>query len=382
MVNQINFSLAYPTPKSMPDKGLTPCDQAGYPRQVATVTTASEVTIHQAPPEFGISHISLASSPHHISVLLEESVAALALKAGDYAIDCTVGAGGHTEALLGIVGPSGRVLGLDRDASALKMAAERLAPAVADGRLELVKSPFSALAKVAKEHGFAGRVRGVLADIGVSSMHLDQDARGFSFQRDAPLDMRMDQDQPITAASILAEADEQELVRIFRDYGEEPRAKAVARRLVAARAVKPITTTLELAELVKKALSYGTPSKKHPATRVFQALRIAVNGELAELNTLLDEALEILAPGGRLAVISFHSLEDRLVKDRFLYLSGKGASDHLPRDLPLYAEEVSRLSRPTLGTVVRPFPIQASAEESAANPRARSAKLRVLVKAP
>jgi 16S rRNA (cytosine1402-N4)-methyltransferase len=317
----------------------------------------------------------------HTTVLLEESVEALALRPGDVAIDCTVGAGGHTEAMLARVGQQGLVIGLDRDATALELARGRLAGAVAAGRLRLVQARFSAVAEVARDQGVEGRVQGVLADIGVSSMHLNQAERGFSFQAEGPLDMRMDASSGETAADLLNSAPAEELARIFWEYGEEPQSRQIARRIVEARAKAEIRTTTALAELVKRSVRYTEKSKKHPATRVFQALRIAVNDELSELEAVLTGGFSVLKPGGRLAIISFHSLEDRLVKTRFIDLTARRERSKLPRNLPLRDEQLNKLLRIT-GEIVKPFPLAPSDEEIARNPRARSAKLRVVAKLP
>jgi 16S rRNA (cytosine1402-N4)-methyltransferase len=281
--------------------------------------------------------------------------------------------------MLAAVGKTGKVLGLDRDASALALAKTRLAAAVAERRLELVQARFSEVGDVVAKAGVTGKVAGILADVGVSSMHLDEAERGFSFQADGPLDMRMDRSQGQTAADLVATLDEHELTRLFREYGEEPKAKQIARRIVKERAAAPITTTARLADLVKAAAHYSTPSKKHPATRVFQALRIAVNDELGELRTLLDAGFAALRPGGRLAIIAFHSLEDRLVKTRFVDLTGRKALGAIPRDLPLTAADIAARTQ-AAGNIIKPFPTVAGDEEIQRNPRARSAKLRVLAK--
>lgn len=319
----------------------------------------------------------------HVSVLLAETMTALSLNANSIAVDCTVGAGGHTAALLEAVGAGGRVFGLDRDPEALRLAGRRLEGAIQAGRLVLINARFGDLGTVLREQGVFGVVDGICADLGVSSMHLDQPLRGFSLQADGPLDMRMNQSSAggDTAADLLASADEATLIGIFRDYGEEPQARQIARRIVQERQSVPITSTLQLAELVKKAVSYSKPSRKHPATRVFQALRIAVNDELGELRSLLDEGFQALKPGGRFAVISFHSLEDRLIKLNFIDKTGRRARQAVDRSLPLSAAELAKIS-PAQAELGKPFPIIPSAEETAQNPRSRSAKLRVLTKIP
>jgi 16S rRNA (cytosine1402-N4)-methyltransferase len=320
----------------------------------------------------------VAKTPH-TSVLLAESIAAMALRDGDIAVDCTVGAGGHTEAMLAAVGQKGRIIGIDRDQSALDLAGARLADDVQRGRLTLVKSAYSDVAQVLTGLGLKGQVRGILADIGVSSMHLDQAARGFSFMSDGPLDMRMDQTQGRTAADLIAEESKEDLAKLFFEYGEEPMSRRIADFILRARAEKPITTTAELAALVTKAIPYAGKSKKHPATKVFQALRIAVNDELGELERLIADGFGMLADDGRLAIITFHSLEDRIVKERFQDKAGKAARAAVPRDLPLTAEQL-RAAVKSDAVVVKPFPIVPSDDEIAHNPRSRSAKLRVLEK--
>ncbi len=312
-------------------------------------------------------------------MLLEQSIAALALKEGDIAIDCTVGGGGHTELMLQAVGKTGRVIGLDRDETALELARARLGDATRSGALRLVKARFSELGQVVESLKLQGKVQGILADVGVSSMHLDQSGRGFSFQNDGPLDMRMDQSSGQTAADILRDSSAEELTRIFREFGEEPKARQIARRIVESRTLEPLTTTTQLAELVKKAANYREPSRKHPATRVFQALRLAVNEELSELEQVIESSLAALKPGGRVAIIAFHSLEDRIVKTRFLDATGQRERSKLPRELPFTEVQVESM-RDKRGAIIKPFPLVPTDDEIQANPRARSAKLRVLEK--
>jgi len=301
------------------------------------------------------------------------------LAPGDIAIDCTLGAGGHTQALLEKVGSTGLVIGIDQDAEALSIASERLSSHLANGTLKLVKARFSELSIIVDKFNVKGKVQGICADIGVSSMHLDQASRGFSFHGDGPLDMRMDQANGRTAADIIAEADESTLITIFREFGEEPKARQIARKIIEVRSTEPITTTLQLAELVKVAARYPTVSRRHPATKVFQSLRIAVNDELGELDQLLDTGLAALKPGGRFAVISFHSLEDRKVKQKFISFTGRSNKNAVPRDLPITAAALKELID-AKADIIKPFPIVATADEIASNPRSRSAKLRVITK--
>jgi 16S rRNA (cytosine1402-N4)-methyltransferase len=307
----------------------------------------------------------------HTSVLLEPTLDGLRVTPGGRYIDGTLGAGGHAAAILERSAPDGRLLGLDVDPTALALAGARLAPF--GDRAVLVHANFASLATAARDHGFAP-ADGVLLDLGVSSMQLDTPARGFSFLADAPLDMRMDPTDPArpTAADLVNRLPEGELADVIYQYGEERGSRRIARRLVAEREKAPITTTGRLAAIVQAALGgrpHGPKGRTHPATQTFQALRIAVNGELEILPPALEGAVEILRPGGRLAVIAFHSLEDRIVK-QFIAQEVKGCI--CPPELP-----VCRCGRtPRLKAISRGA-IQADEAEIAANPRARSARLRV-----
>ena len=291
------------------------------------------------------------SAPHHVPVLLDEVVAALAPSPGQRVVDATFGAGGYTRALLD---RGARVIAFDRDPDAI--AAGRAAGL--DG-LTLVEGEFSAL-----DRAVDAPVDGVAMDIGVSSMQLDQAARGFSFQADGPLDMRMSQAGP-SAADFLNEADEDEIADVLYRYGEEPKSRRVARAIVAAR---PLTRTGELAAVVRRALGHRPHDKKDPATRAFQAIRIHVNRELDELEDGLAAAERVLGPGGRLAVVTFHSLEDRLVKRFLRDRSGAtpGGSRHLPEATAARAPSFERVGKA----------VRAGEAELARNPRARSATLR------
>ena len=301
----------------------------------------------------------------HVSVLLTEAVAALAIRPHGIYVDATFGRGGHSRAILAALGPSGRLIALDRDPAAIAAGA-----AFTDPRLTLVHAAFSEFDAVLDRLGVA-RVNGVLLDIGVSSPQLNTPERGMSFRFDAPLDMRMDTTQGETAAEFLARASQSEIERVIRDHGEERFAHAIAKALVAARGEHGISSTGQLATLVAQVVRTREPGQ-HPATRSFQALRIHVNRELEELSLVLPRAVERLAPDGRLAVISFHSLEDRIVK-RFLRDAANPPQP--PRKLPVRAAD---LPPPTLRRVGKPiFP---SAAEVAANPRSRSAVLRVAEK--
>jgi 16S rRNA (cytosine1402-N4)-methyltransferase len=301
----------------------------------------------------------------HRPVLAAEAIDALAIRPDGTYVDGTFGRGGHSRLILERLGPRGRLIALDRDPQAV--AAAR---AIADARFSITHAPFSALAQVLDEHG-AALAQGMLFDLGMSSPQIDDPQRGFSFRADGPLDMRMDPSQGTSAADWLAAASESELREAIGGYGEERFAKQIAAAIVAARRHAPLRTTRELADLVGAAVRTREPGQD-PATRTFQALRIFVNRELEEVSLMLPQAVARLAPGGRLAVIAFHSLEDRLVK-RFLQSC---ARPEVPRDLPLRARE---MPEPVLRIVAKP--VRPAAAETAANPRARSAVLRVAERA-
>ena len=300
------------------------------------------------------------ASPH-VPVLLDEVVEALSIQAGDTVVDGTFGAGGYTRAMLeaGV----GRVVGFDRDPDAIE-AGKAL---VSDPRLTLIEERFSRMDHMLAEHGI-GQVDAIALDIGVSSMQLDRADRGFSFQADGPLDMRMSK-SGLTAAQFLNSADEADIARVLRVYGEEPRARAIARAIVAAR---PVERTAELAAIVRRAAGFRPGQKSDPATRTFQAIRIHLNAELDELEEGLEAAERALAPGGRLAVVTFHSLEDRIVK-RF-FRDRSGGSPAGSRHRPVLVDP----NAPTFERVAKP--VSPSERELAANPRARSARLRSAVR--
>ncbi len=305
----------------------------------------------------------MTGQPRHIPVLLPEVLAGLAVRAGGVYLDGTFGAGGYTRAILDAAADV-RVVAVDRDPTALA-AGQALVEANA-GRLVLAEGEFSALDTIAADAGFP-LLDGITLDIGVSSMQLDEAERGFSFRADGPLDMRMGQSGR-SAADIVAEADESELADIVFHYGEERRARQVARAIARARAEAPIATTKRLAEIVASVVR-AEPGGIHPATRTFQALRIAVNDELGELARALHAAERALKPGGRLAVVTFHSLEDRIVKAFLARRSGRAPAGS--RHAPATAADA-----PTFALVGRQ-PVAAGDAETRANPRARSAKLRV-----
>ena len=307
------------------------------------------------------------SNSVHTPVLLSEATSALNPQSGGAYADGTVGAGGHSAAILRASAPTGLLYGCDRDQSAIEIARERLAEF--GGRCELRVASFTELA------GWLGpaRCEGVILDLGVSSMQIDDPGRGFSFQLDGPLDMRMNRDQSITAADLVNEESAEELSRIFWEFGGERQSRRLARAMVQERSHRRMETTRQLAALIER----STPPKGlriHPATRVFQALRIAVNDELGQLRAGLDSAWAVLKPGGRLSVITFHSLEDRIVKEFGRKLARDYSIDGA-EDIP----ELRRPKRPEMDWVFKKA-IQPKESEIKANPRARSAQLRVMQK--
>ncbi len=302
----------------------------------------------------------------HQPVLYKEIIHALQPKSPGRYIDGTIGAGGHARGVLEACAPDGCLLGFDLDPQALALARETLAPY--GKRVTLVQASYDSLIEVMRGIGWDS-ADGILLDLGLSSMQLDTPERGFSIQHEALLDMRFNPDAGLTAAQLVNTASEAELADMFFRYGEEPRAKRIAKMIIEAR---PLTTTTQLAEIAKRV--YPSHSRIHPATRIFQALRIAVNNELAVVENALPKAVSALHPGGRLAVISFHSLEDRIVKDFFRSAS----QDQIN---PPY-EQIYEVERKAILKVINRKPITPSEEEIKANPRARSAKLRVAEKLP
>ena len=298
----------------------------------------------------------------HVPVMAHEALAALAIRPDGIYVDGTFGRGGHSRLILAALNEAGRLIALDRDPDAIRAGAE-----LNDARLTLRQRAFSQLNAVLDELG-VGQVNGVLLDIGVSSPQLDDAERGFSFRFDAPLDMRMDTRSGLTAAQWLATASEGEIGEVIREYGEERFAKSIARALVAARQQQPIVRTLQLAQIIAHAVGWREAGQ-HPATRSFQAIRIYLNRELEELTSVLPQCVDRLIPGGRLAVISFHSLEDRIVK-RFMRAESQG--EQLPERLPVRAASLKPGRMRLVGRAQH-----ASDAEVAANPRARSAVLRV-----
>lgn len=305
----------------------------------------------------------------HQTVLLEETVAALVTDPHGVYVDGTFGRGGHSRLLLSRLAPDARLIGVDKDPQAI---AAGLQLAAQDKRFAIAQGSFADLPRLLGECGITQPLAGILLDLGVSSPQLDQAERGFSFTKDGFLDMRMDPATGQSAAAWLATAEEQDIAWVLKTYGEERFAKRIARAIVAARAERPIETTLQLQKIVADA-NPAWEKGKNPATRAFQAIRIHINDELGDLTRFLDQSLDLLAVGGRLAVISFHSLEDRLVK-RFIKQQIRGDGDDVPSYIPLTAA----MSEPRLRSIGRA--IQPGAVEIDANPRARSAVLRVAEK--
>ncbi len=301
----------------------------------------------------------------HVTVLLEDAVDALAIKADGVYIDATFGRGGHSCRILSVLNEKGRLVAVDRDPQAIAAGAS-----IDDPRFLLVHRAFGELGAAAAEAGVSD-VDGILFDVGVSSPQIDDGERGFSFRYDAPLDMRMDTTQGETAAEWLARAEIRDITEVIRNYGEERFAFQIAKKVVAARGEQPIVTTGQFAALVRETVRTREPGQD-PATRSFQALRIHINQELRQLEIALPQALDLLKPGGRLVVISFHSLEDRIVKN---FMREQSVADDLPKGLPLRADQLPKPKLRLVGKMHKP-----SAAEVAANPRARSAVMRVAEK--
>ncbi len=309
----------------------------------------------------------MTATVEHIPVLLRESIELLAVRPDGTYVDGTIGLGGHSHEILQRLHRGGQLIGLDRDAEAIAHARDRLSRL--GGSFRLFHQDFRCLLEVLQ--GLRIRaVDGILLDLGISSYQLQTPERGFSFRLTGPLDMRMDRDQLTTAGDIVNSSDQQELIRIFREYGEESAARPIASALLEQRRERPFATTEELAALVESVKGRRPGTKIHPATKVFQALRIAVNGELIGLGRFLEEAVGWLNPGGRLVVISFHSLEDRIVKRSFRRAAGQCIC-YQPGDL-------CQCPRTELVKILTRKPLPPSASETAENPRARSAKLRAV----
>ncbi|ALV93451.1 MULTISPECIES: 16S rRNA (cytosine(1402)-N(4))-methyltransferase RsmH [Pantoea] len=301
----------------------------------------------------------------HTTVLLDEAVNGLNIREDGIYIDGTFGRGGHSRLILSQLGANGQLLAIDRDPQAIAAAAE-----IQDPRFSIVHGPFSALADYVEERGLTGKIDGVLLDLGVSSPQLDDAERGFSFMRDGPLDMRMDPTRGQSAAEWLMSAEEADIAFVIKTYGEEKFGKRIARAIVERNREQPMTRTKELATVIAAAMPVKDKFK-HPATRTFQAIRIWINSELEEIDTALKGAMSVLAPGGRLSIISFHSLEDRLVK-RFMRDQSRGPQ--VPAGIPMTESQLKALGGRELKTLGKLIPGEAEVNE---NPRARSSVLRI-----
>ncbi len=306
----------------------------------------------------------MSARPDHVPVLLDEALEALNISPSGIYVDGTFGRGGHSGAIMQRLGDAGRLLAIDKDSEAIAYAEKQFG---GDERFSIRHGSFAMLEQLAQQSGVAGKVNGLLLDLGISSPQVDDSERGFSFLRDGPLDMRMDISSGMSAAKWLAVADGKEIAHVLKEYGDERFARRIARAIVDARQEQPIATTRQLAAIIERACP-TREREKHPATRSFQAIRIYINSELEDLQRCLDQSLDVLAPEGRLAVISFHSLEDRIVK-RFIRDCERG--DDFPLGLPVTQKQLKPKLR-AVGKAIYP-----SAGEVASNPRARSAVLRV-----
>ena len=302
----------------------------------------------------------------HFPVMVAEALQQLAIKKDGIYLDCTFGRGGHSQGILNLLGEHGQLLAFDRDSDAIN--SDYAQAMLTDERFKLKHSCFSELETIAESANLAGKVDGILLDLGVSSPQLDNPERGFSFLRDGPLDMRMDGSNGVSAEQWLAGVDEKDLVKVLFDYGEERFARRIARTIVEKRVQSPITTTRQLAELIEDAVPVRE-KHKHPATRTFQAIRIEINRELDELKAVLEQSARILRPGGRLVVISFHSLEDRIVKR---FIRDESGAKYNPGKLPIKEADIAKGILKRVGKAMK-----AGKQEVSQNPRARSAIMRV-----
>jgi 16S rRNA (cytosine1402-N4)-methyltransferase len=298
--------------------------------------------------------------------MVAEALQQLAIKKDGIYLDCTFGRGGHSQGILNLLGQNGQLLAFDRDFDAVN--SDYAQAMLTDSRFKLKHSCFSELENIVRNANLAGKVDGILLDLGVSSPQLDDPERGFSFLRDGPLDMRMDGNAGVSAEQWLASVDEKDLVKVLFDYGEERFARRIARAIVEKRAQSPITTTRQLAELIEDAVPVRE-KHKHPATRTFQAVRIEINSELDELKAVLQQSARVLMPGGRLVVISFHSLEDRIVKR---FIRDESGAKYNPGRLPIKEVDIAKGILKTMGKALK-----AGKQEISQNPRARSAIMRV-----
>ena len=302
----------------------------------------------------------------HLPVMFAEALQQLDIKKDGVYLDCTFGRGGHSQGILNLLGSSGRLLAFDRDLDAID--SDYAQTMLKDERFKLKHSCFSELENIVESEGLAGKVDGILVDLGVSSPQLDNPERGFSFLRDGPLDMRMDGNAGISAEQWLASVEEQVLVKVLFEYGEERFARRIAHAIVEKRAESPITTTRQLAELIEDVVPVRE-KHKHPATRSFQAIRIEINRELDELKDVLQQSARVLKPGGRLVVISFHSLEDRIVKR---FIRDESGAKYNPGKLPIKEVDIAKGILKKIGKALK-----AGKSEISRNPRARSAVMRV-----
>ena len=302
----------------------------------------------------------------HLPVMYAEALQQLAIKSDGVYLDCTFGRGGHSQGILDLLDSNGRLLAFDRDKDAIN--AGRAKEMILDKRFTLKHSCFSQLENIVSSEGLVGKVDGILLDLGVSSPQLDTPERGFSFLRDGPLDMRMDSSNGLSAEQWLSSVDEKDLVKVLFEYGEEKFARRIARAILEKRAKSPITTTKQLADLIEDVVPIRE-KHKHPATRTFQAIRIEINKELDELSTVLDQAIRVLSPEGKLVVISFHSLEDRIVKR---FIRDESGAKHNPGKLPIKEIDIAKGALKKSGKAFK-----ASDQEVIQNPRARSAVMRV-----
>ena len=302
----------------------------------------------------------------HLPVMVAEALQQLVIDQNGIYLDCTFGRGGHSQGILNQLGQGGQLLAFDRDADAIN--SDYAQAMLMDERFKLKHSCFSELENIVKSENLEGKVNGILLDLGVSSPQLDNPERGFSFLRDGPLDMRMDSNTGVSAQQWLANADEKDLVKVLFDYGEERFARRIARAIVEKRTQSPITTTRQLAELIEDAVPVRE-KHKHPATRTFQAIRIEINSELDELKAVLQQSARVLKPGGRLVVISFHSLEDRIVKR---FIRDESGAKYNPGKLPIKEVDIAKGILKRVGKALK-----AGKQEISQNPRARSAIMRV-----
>ena len=302
----------------------------------------------------------------HLPVMVAEALQQLVIDQNGIYLDCTFGRGGHSQGILNQLGQGGQLLAFDRDADAIN--SDYAQAMLMDERFKLKHSCFSELENIVKSENLEGKVNGILLDLGVSSPQLDNPERGFSFLRDGPLDMRMDSNTGVSAQQWLANVDEKDLVKVLFDYGEERFARRIARAIVEKRTQSPITTTRQLAELIEDAVPVRE-KHKHPATRTFQAIRIEINSELDELKAVLQQSARVLKPGGRLVVISFHSLEDRIVKR---FIRDESGAKYNPGKLPIKEVDIAKGILKRVGKALK-----AGKQETIQNPRARSAIMRV-----